>query len=279
MVVRLVLELQQPLFGLPVHVDVDEDRAGVVLLAHFQIVQLADFAQVTGADRGQIHQAEGFFVAAQFAADLMIQLQRLLQLGSHERLVDPNRGQHRRKGRMAAMVAPIGIQNPQFRLVGIAPLGPEIVHHLAQVVGVHRQPHLRAIGSQFAVGQLAQSREHLHGLHLGLLHVAQHREILLARLDGVDVVFAHARQLLVGRRCVQQQQPRRRAAHLDRHEPLRRHLPRGGTDPHRAHGHFAALPRVGRRARTPADGRSRKGRGRDRGAHHLEGRQQLHAER
>ena len=66
---------------------------------------------------------------------------------------------------------------------------------------------------------------------------------------------------------------------LDRHEPLRRHLPRGGTDPHRAHGHFAALPRVGRRARTPADGRSRKGRGRDRGAHHLEGRQQLHAER
>ena len=77
----------------------------------------------------------------------------------------------------------------------------------------------------------------------------------------------------------QQQQPRRRAAHLDRHEPLRRHLPRGGTDPHRAHGHFAALPRVGRRARTPADGRSRKGRGRDRGAHHLEGRQQLHAER
>ena len=213
-VVCLVLELQQPLFGLPVHVDVDEDRAGVVLLAHFQIVQLADFAQVTGADRGQIHQAEGFFVAAQFAADLMIQLQRLLQLGSHERLVDPNRGQHRRKGRMAAMVAPIGIQNPQFRLVGIAPLGPEIVHHLAQVVGVHRQPHLRAIGSQFTVGQLAQSREHLHGLHLGLLHVAQHREILLARLDGVDVVFAHARQLLVGRRCVQQQQPRRADAHL-----------------------------------------------------------------
>ena len=45
------------------------------------------------------------------------------------------------------------------------------------------------------------------------------------------------------------------------------------------HGHFDALPRVGRRARTPADGRSRKGRGRDRGAHHLEGRQQLHAER
>ena len=59
----------------------------------------------------------------------------------------------------------------------------------------------------------------------------------------------------------QQQQPQRRAAHLDRHEPLRRHLPRGGTDPHRAHGRFAALPRVGRCARTPADGRPRKGRG------------------
>ena len=153
-------------------------------------------------------------LAAQFAADAQVERQRIFDLLLDERFLDGDALQLGREGRVAAMVAPIGVEDAQFGFIGVAALGAEVFHHLAQVIVVHRQSHLLAVGLQFGIRHFPEPVEHLHGLHLGLLHVAQHREILLARLDGVDVVFAHARQLLVGRRCVQQQQPRRADAHL-----------------------------------------------------------------
>ena len=52
MVVGLVLELEKPFLLLPVHIHIDEHRAGVVLLALLHVVQQAFVAQVARTDSG-----------------------------------------------------------------------------------------------------------------------------------------------------------------------------------------------------------------------------------
>ena len=79
-------------------------------------------------------------LAPQFAADAQVEGQRILDLVLYERFLDRDALQLGGEGRMAAVVAPIGVEDAQLGLIGIAPLGTEIFHHLAQVVGIHRQP-------------------------------------------------------------------------------------------------------------------------------------------
>ena len=213
-VVRLVLELQKPRLGLSVNVHLHIDRAGVVLLRDFQIVQQPLLFQVAGSDRRHVHQTDALVLAPQLAPDPQVQSQRILDLLLHERLLDGDAFEFGREGRMAAVVAPIGIQNAQLRLVGVAALLAEVLHHLVEVVGVHRQPHPLAVRLQPVVRHLAESVQHLNGLHLGLLHVRQHREVLLARLHGVDVVVADPGQFLFGNAVVEEQQLRRADVHL-----------------------------------------------------------------
>ena len=204
-----VLELQEPFLGLPIDIHVDIDRAGVVLLRDLHVVQQPLLLQVAGADRRHVHQAKALVLAAQFAADAQVERQRIFDLLLDERFLDGDALQLGREGRVAAMVAPIGVEDAQFGFIGIAALGAEVFHHLAQVVVVHRQPHLLAVGLQFGIRHFPETIEHLHGFHLGLLHVAQHREVLLARLHGIDVVMADFGQLGVSHLVVEQQQFRR----------------------------------------------------------------------
>ncbi len=77
MVVGLILELQEPFFGFPVHVHVDDDAAGVVFLALLLVIQDSFVLQIAGADGSQLHQAEGFVFAAEFAPDFL----QLRQIG------------------------------------------------------------------------------------------------------------------------------------------------------------------------------------------------------
>ena len=209
MVVGFVLELQQPLLGPPVDIDVDIDRAGVVLLRDLQIVQQAFLPEVARADGRHIHQAEALVLTAQFAADTQVQRQRIFDLLLDERLLDGDALQLGREGRVAAVVAPVSVEDAQLGFVGIAPLRTEVFHHLAQVVGVHRQTHRLAVRLQFGIRHLPEPFEHPDGLHFGLLHVAEHREVLLTRFDGVDVVMPDLRQLPVGRLVIENEQPRR----------------------------------------------------------------------
>ena len=209
MVVGFVLELQQPLLGPPVDIDVDIDRAGVVLLRDLQIVQQAFLPEVARADGRHIHQAEALVLTAQFAADTQVQRQRIFDLLLGERLLDGDALQLGREGRVAAVVAPVSVEDAQLGFVGIAPLRTEVFHHLAQVVGVHRQTHRLAVRLQFGIRHLPEPFERPDGLHFGLLHVAEHRKVLLTRFDGVDVVMPDLRQLLVGRLVIENEQPRR----------------------------------------------------------------------
>ena len=113
MVVRFVLELKQPLLRLSVHIDVDENAAGVVFLTLLLVVEQSFLLQVTGADGRHVHQADRLAGTPQLFTHAAVEGQRLLHLALHERLVHGNLLQHGRKGGMAAMVAPIGIQYPE----------------------------------------------------------------------------------------------------------------------------------------------------------------------
>ena len=230
-VVGFVLELQQPPLGTAVDLHVDIDRASVVLVAHLQIVQQPPLAQKAGADRGQIHQAEALMLAAQLAADREVQSERILDLVLCERLLDGDLLQFGRKGRVAAMVAPVGIQNAQLRLVGIAAFAAEITDHLGEVVGIHRQALRFAVVRQVGLLHPSEPVEHRHGLHRGLLRVVQHREVLFAGLDGIDVVTADAAERLVRQIAVENEQLRR----FDPHVGLR------VDQPHAIHGRSGPL--------------------------------------
>lgn len=102
-------------------------------------------------------------LAAQFAADAQVERQRALDLLPDERLLDGDSLEFGGEGRMAAMVAPIGVEDPQLGLIGIAPLGAEVGHHLAQVVGIHCQAVRRAEVVELLVGHVAEALEHLDG--------------------------------------------------------------------------------------------------------------------
>ena len=76
------------------------------------------------------------------------------------------------------MVAPVCIQNPEFRLVRIPAFGPEVAYHFPQVIGVHRQPHFPAICLQIRILHGRETFQHLHRNDRSLLRVAQPGKIL-----------------------------------------------------------------------------------------------------
>ena len=208
MVMGFVLELQQPLLGLAVHGGVDEYAAGVVLFALLLVVQLAVGLQPAGADGCEFHQAERLLHAAEFLAHGAEPAQTLLQFGFQEGIVDGDFFDFGGEGGVAAVVAPVGIQDAELGLERIAALGLEITHDLAEVVGVHGQPVVLAEGGEFAFGHLREAGEVLERLHIRLLVLLQHGEVLTAAFHRVDVVVGYPVQVGLGKAVVEYQQAR-----------------------------------------------------------------------
>ena len=69
-----VFELEQPLFGLSVHVNIHEDAAGIVFFADFHIVQQTLCLEVAGSDGRHIHKVDALPVAPQLLTHLQIHL-------------------------------------------------------------------------------------------------------------------------------------------------------------------------------------------------------------
>ncbi len=177
-------------------------------------------------------------LAAQLAAHFEVEAERTLDLVLHERLLDLDVLQLRGEGRVAAVVAPVGVEDAQLRFVGFAPLLAEVAHHLAQVVAVHRQAVRLAVGFQLGIGHAREAFEHRHGAHVGLLGLAQHRHVLLARLDGIDAVAADALHLLSGHRIVEDVETRGADAHIGL----------GVDQAHAIHGRSGPLVELARQA-------------------------------
>ena len=67
------------------------------------------------------------------------------------------------------MVAPVCVKDAQLRLERVTSLRPEIFHDLAQVIGIHGQPHLAAISGKFLLRKLTQTLKHRDRGNLRLL--------------------------------------------------------------------------------------------------------------
>ena len=68
----LVLELEKPFLSLSVHIDIDEDAAGVVLLALLEILELSDLAEISSSDGRKLHEAEALAFAAELLSDVIL---------------------------------------------------------------------------------------------------------------------------------------------------------------------------------------------------------------
>ena len=86
-VMGLVLELEQPLLLLAIHVHINEDRASVVLLADLHIVEKAFLAKVTRANSSKFHEAERFLGATELLAYVVEHAEGGFDLLFHEGVV------------------------------------------------------------------------------------------------------------------------------------------------------------------------------------------------
>ncbi len=235
-VVGLVLELQQPLLGLAVDIHVDDDAAGIVLFALLLVVQHALVLEVAGADGGQFHEAERFVVASELVADGFELAQIRLEGGFDEGIVHADVRQLGGEGRVAAVVAPVGVEDAQLRLGRVTALLTEVQHHLAQVVGVHGQAPVAAEGGEVGLGHVGESIEGGQRPDSRGFLAGDDREVFLAALHGVDEIAAHGGHPLVGEVVVEDQQAAAADVHL-----------RGGVDEvHAVQGRGGALVELAR---------------------------------
>ena len=167
----LVLEIDKPFLILAVHPHRHHDAAGVDLVAHLLVVQQSGFAQPFGSQCAHIHQAY-VFVRASFVL-LFVVGQILLESGLNQRavlsFVKLDIGQLRSKGRVAAVVAPVGVQHTNLGHAGVALLLVAEITLYVQEVGKGHSKAQRAV--QFFQLILGHSGETVEYLHIGRLVV------------------------------------------------------------------------------------------------------------
>ena len=107
---------------------------------------------------------------------------------------------------MAAVVAPVSVENTELRLVGIAALGGEIFHDLHEVISIHGQTvGLHPRGSFFGSDR-AETVEHLDLLGHGAFGSGEDRHVLGSRLDSVDHILLDFLQILLADRIVEDEE-------------------------------------------------------------------------
>ena len=223
MVVRLVLEHDQPGLFPAVHVRGDDDGARVDLVGRVQVVELADLPKRLRAQGRHVHQGHVLFaLAVHVPAGVDVQLvRRADRLGQFAALKFKivNRSQ---EGGVAAVIGPIGVDGAQLRDGRVALLGvAEVIAAEAQILRAHRHAHgLHHVGKRLvAHGGEAFDDGHIRrdvGVHrqgFGLVHAGaarlnrvdevrgnrvHHRPRHLRALDGIHLRADHLRSILIG---------------------------------------------------------------------------------
>ena len=194
----LVLEHQQPSLGLPVHIHIYEYAARIVLLADLQVIQQTVLPEVFRPDCGHIHQVQSLLLAACLRAHPQVQGHRPVDVLLDEGILHVDAFQFRCECRVAAVVAPVGVQNPEFGLVRIPAFLGEIFHNLGEVVGVHRKAHLFAICFQIVPAHIPESLQHGNRLDRRVFRVGQFAQVFRAGFHRIDVVVADLLKRLLG---------------------------------------------------------------------------------
>ena len=195
MVVGFILEHEKPLLGLPVDGDVDEDAAGVVLFAHLHVCKQAFLPEVPATYRGKVHKAQRLAFAAQFGAHVQPHLEALPKFFPEPAFRHFHRAEVRGERGVAAVVAPVCVEDAEFGFGGNAAFGPEVPADFLQVGQAHGEPHFPAEflrGSGIHVQETFQNGRS-HGS--GNIAEGEGAEVFLAALYGIYLIMAHLSEL------------------------------------------------------------------------------------
>ena len=129
----LVLEQEQPVLILAVHIALDLDRAGVDLVRLIQVGEDAALFQCLGANGGQVHHAAGLLGAAQLLPQCHIALKGSL----HYFVIDLHIGEDGAKGGMTAVIGPVGIDHLDLGDGGVTLLGAEVLLAELDIPQIH----------------------------------------------------------------------------------------------------------------------------------------------
>ena len=185
-VVRLVLEEEQPVLVLAIHVHLHLDGAGVDLLGLVEVLEDALLLEPLGADGAHVHETDGLGVAAELVADLEV----LVERGLDDLVIDLNVLELRAEGGVAAVVRPVGVDDANLGDSGVTPLAGEVFLAELDVREVHGEAAVGDEGGETCLIELEEGIENLNVGRGGDLHLERRlgRERRLAGLDGVDHV-------------------------------------------------------------------------------------------
>ncbi len=115
-VVRLVLEVDEPLFLYPINGDRHYYRASIDLITGFLVVEVAHLLQAFACQGSNIHQAYEFVIASDILLLVVSQIlpESTFDERTVETVVEMDVLQLGGKSGMAAMIAPIGVQHTYF---------------------------------------------------------------------------------------------------------------------------------------------------------------------
>ena len=117
MVVRLVLEHEEPVLVLAVHIDRNADAARIDLLGRIEVIELPLSPQRLHPDDSDIHQCHITLLAVRIQHPAIVHIGSIGLKDRHgeESVLDVHGIDRRGKGCVAAVIRPIGINDPQLR--------------------------------------------------------------------------------------------------------------------------------------------------------------------
>ena len=134
-------------------------------------------AEILRSDGRQIHKLDGLMLPAEFGTHLHVQGERGIDVLLDEGLLDLDVLELGGESGVTAVVTPVGIEDAEFGLVGVASLGSEIIDHFLEVVSIHGEAHLLA--EAFLVCDFTESFQKFHRNDIGMLEVGEFGKILL----------------------------------------------------------------------------------------------------
>ena len=198
-VVGLVLEHQEPIPLLPIHLGRNMDGAGVDLLALVQLRELAPLFEDLGAQGCDIHQSlgtlGGFFLPIDLPPEGEVAAIGRLNCGVLRRHLVQMSG----KGGVAAVIGPVGIHHTELRDSGVPAFRvPEVDLQESEIVAVHGEAHPLPQGGETGGIQGGEARKDRHiRRDGGLLPQSLGKfQGSLPALHGVDDVALHGGHVL-----------------------------------------------------------------------------------